>query len=134
MTGGTFPSPSPPIKSTVSSDYIVHSNSHGLYKYHFNGRMAYLITMKLKGPPLSGHTFKYPLSFLSPLIHRGNAILAGPHGQQLHSIAKFSLYLAGYQLRQLDCTSSRTFRSSLRGLFRTAGLEGCPVAAILTVS
>ena len=98
---------------------------------------AYTHTHTHTHPPFSLLSPPPPLPSSPPLFPstlRGNSILSGPHGQQLYSIAKFSLYLAGYHLCQLDCSSNDTFRSSLRALFRRAGLEGKPVAAILTVS
>ena len=67
-------------------------------------------------------------------ICRGNSILVGSLGQPLESLAHFALYIAGYEVQQLDISKKTAFIDNLRALFRQTGLEGKPVAVIVNVS
>lgn len=74
--------------------------------------------------------------FLCPHCYffRGNCTLVGSLGQPLELLASFALYIAGYTLHHLDTSTTIAFSEGMRALFRQAGLEGKPVAIILSVS
>ena len=57
----------------------------------------------------------------------------GSLGQQLLSLASFSLFLAGYEIQSLDFSKEVVFIDGMKSLFRQAGLEGKPIGVIIKV-
>ena len=71
--------------------------------------------------------------FPPPPSSSGNCLLVGSHGQMKEALSSLALYIAGYPLRPLDTSQPATFSNGLKALFRQAGLEGKPIAAVINV-
>lgn len=59
--------------------------------------------------------------------------MVGSLGQELVSLASFSLFLAGYEIQPVDFSRESAFFDGMKTLFRQAGLEGKPIGVIIKV-